>query len=70
MQIAVECSLCFLHFSSNFRAEPGLMPKTPSQRRRPRKRQSSALKDENEPTRRRWVSLALLRVAFNGEMKF
>eukprot|EP00076_Gallus_gallus_P009741 XP_004941582.1 inner centromere protein isoform X2 [Gallus gallus] len=38
---------------SNFRAEPGLMPKTPSQRRRPRKRQSSALKDENEPTRRR-----------------
>uniref|UniRef100_A0A8C9FM29 Chromosome passenger complex (CPC) protein INCENP N-terminal domain-containing protein n=1 Tax=Pavo cristatus TaxID=9049 RepID=A0A8C9FM29_PAVCR len=39
--------------SSDFRAEPGLMPKTPSQRRRPRKRQSSALKDENEPTRRR-----------------
>ncbi|XP_031449157.1 inner centromere protein-like isoform X2 [Phasianus colchicus] len=39
--------------STNFRAEPGLMPKTPSQRRRPRKRQSSALKDENEPTRRR-----------------
>ncbi|XP_042670918.1 inner centromere protein-like isoform X3 [Centrocercus urophasianus] len=39
--------------SINFRAEPGLMPKTPSQRRRPRKRQSSALKDENEPTRRR-----------------
>ncbi|XP_072193976.1 inner centromere protein-like isoform X2 [Excalfactoria chinensis] len=39
--------------SDNFRAEPGLMPKTPSQRRRPRKRQSSALKDENEPTRRR-----------------
>ncbi|XP_015719188.1 inner centromere protein-like isoform X2 [Coturnix japonica] len=39
--------------SNNFRAEPGLMPKTPSQRRRPRKRQSSALKDENEPTRRR-----------------
>ncbi|XP_021257976.1 inner centromere protein-like isoform X2 [Numida meleagris] len=38
---------------SNFRAEPGLLPKTPSQRRRPRKRQSSALKDENEPTRRR-----------------
>ncbi|OXB59733.1 hypothetical protein ASZ78_012654 [Callipepla squamata] len=52
-QLAVESSLCFLHFSSNFRAEPGLMPKTPSQRRRPRKRQSSALKDENEPTRRR-----------------
>ncbi|KAM6075556.1 inner centromere protein-like [Chlamydotis macqueenii] len=39
---------------SNFGAEPELMPKTPSQRRRPRKRQSSCLKDESkEPNRRR-----------------
>ncbi|XP_062432357.1 inner centromere protein A-like [Rhea pennata] len=39
---------------SNFGAEPELVPKTPSQRRRPKKRQSSSLKDENkEPTRRR-----------------
>ncbi|XP_075568308.1 inner centromere protein-like [Pelecanus crispus] len=39
---------------SNFGAEPQLMPKTPSQRRRPKKRQSSCLKDENkEPNRRR-----------------
>ncbi|XP_074951438.1 inner centromere protein-like isoform X2 [Phalacrocorax aristotelis] len=39
---------------SNFGAEPQLMPKTPSQRRRPRRRQSSCLKDENkEPNRRR-----------------
>ncbi|XP_064516010.1 inner centromere protein-like [Pseudopipra pipra] len=39
---------------SSFRAEPALMPKTPSQRRRPRKRQSSCLKEENkEPNRRR-----------------
>ncbi|XP_059682046.1 inner centromere protein-like [Gavia stellata] len=39
---------------SNFGAEPELMPKTPSQRRRPKKRQSSCLKDENkEPNRRR-----------------
>ncbi|XP_075357499.1 inner centromere protein-like [Mycteria americana] len=39
---------------SNFGAEPGLMPKTPSQRRRPKKRQSSCLKDESkEPNRRR-----------------
>uniref|UniRef100_A0A8C3PII1 Inner centromere protein ARK-binding domain-containing protein n=1 Tax=Calidris pygmaea TaxID=425635 RepID=A0A8C3PII1_9CHAR len=35
-------------------AEPELMPKTPSQRRRPKKRRSSCLKDENkEPNRRR-----------------
>ncbi|KAM9278479.1 inner centromere protein-like [Morus bassanus] len=39
---------------SSLGAEPQLMPKTPSQRRRPRKRQSSCLKDENkEPNRRR-----------------
>nr|XP_009681897.1 PREDICTED: inner centromere protein-like [Struthio camelus australis] len=39
---------------SNFGAEPELVPKTPSQRRRPKKRQSSSLKDESkEPTRRR-----------------
>ncbi|KAM6309027.1 inner centromere protein-like [Aegotheles albertisi] len=39
---------------SNFGAEPELMPKTPSQRRRPRKRQSCRLRDEHkEPTRRR-----------------
>ncbi|PKU38138.1 inner centromere [Limosa lapponica baueri] len=39
---------------SNFGAEPELMPKTPSQRRRPKKRRSSCLKDENkEPNRRR-----------------
>ncbi|XP_032849043.2 inner centromere protein-like isoform X3 [Tyto alba] len=39
---------------SNFGAEPELMPKTPSQRRRPKKRQSSCLNDENkEPNRRR-----------------
>ncbi|XP_075281844.1 inner centromere protein-like [Opisthocomus hoazin] len=39
---------------SNFGAEPELMPKTPSQRRRPRKRQSSCLKEDNkEPNRRR-----------------
>ncbi|KAM6115085.1 inner centromere protein-like [Pterocles gutturalis] len=39
---------------SNFGAEPELMPKTPSQRRRHKKRQSSCLKDENkEPNRRR-----------------
>ncbi|XP_072720555.1 inner centromere protein A-like [Ciconia boyciana] len=39
---------------SNFGAEPGLMPKTPSQRRRPKKRRSSCLKDESkEPNRRR-----------------
>ncbi|XP_035167581.1 inner centromere protein-like [Oxyura jamaicensis] len=38
---------------SNFWAEPGLMPKKPSQRRRPKKRQSSLLRDESEPTRRR-----------------
>ncbi|KAM9606740.1 inner centromere protein-like isoform 2-T4 [Morphnus guianensis] len=39
---------------SNFGAEPELMPKTPSQRRRPKKRQSSCLKDEHkEPNRRR-----------------
>ncbi|XP_009461936.1 PREDICTED: LOW QUALITY PROTEIN: inner centromere protein-like [Nipponia nippon] len=38
----------------NFGAEPQLMPKTPSQRRRPKKRPSSCLKDENkEPNRRR-----------------
>ncbi|XP_014796120.1 PREDICTED: inner centromere protein-like [Calidris pugnax] len=38
----------------NFGAEPELMPKTPSQRRRPKKRRSSCLKDENkEPNRRR-----------------
>ncbi|XP_054027690.1 inner centromere protein-like [Dryobates pubescens] len=39
---------------SNFGAEPELMSKTPSQRRRPRKRQSSCLKEEGkEPGRRR-----------------
>ncbi|XP_010566336.1 PREDICTED: inner centromere protein-like [Haliaeetus leucocephalus] len=39
---------------SNFGAGPELMPKTPSQRRRPKKRQSSCLKDEHkEPNRRR-----------------
>ncbi|XP_074442948.1 inner centromere protein A-like [Larus michahellis] len=39
---------------SNFGAEPELIPKTPSQRRRPKKRRSSCLKDENkEPNRRR-----------------
>ncbi|KAM6274446.1 inner centromere protein A-like [Porphyrio hochstetteri] len=39
---------------SSFGAEPKLMRKTPSQRRRPRKRQSSCLRDENkEPNRRR-----------------
>ncbi|XP_040465117.1 inner centromere protein-like isoform X2 [Falco naumanni] len=38
----------------SFGAEPVLMPKTPSQRRRLKKRQSSCLKDENkEPNRRR-----------------
>ncbi|KAK4822345.1 hypothetical protein QYF61_013536 [Mycteria americana] len=49
--ISVFC-ICLLN--SNFGAEPGLMPKTPSQRRRPKKRQSSCLKDESkEPNRRR-----------------
>ncbi|XP_069713057.1 inner centromere protein A-like [Phaenicophaeus curvirostris] len=39
---------------SSFGAEPTLMPKTPSQRRRSRKRQSSCLKEEiKEPNRRR-----------------
>ncbi|XP_068004670.1 inner centromere protein-like [Melanerpes formicivorus] len=39
---------------SNLGAEPELMSKTPSQRRRPRKRQSSCLKEEGrEPGRRR-----------------
>ncbi|KAM9266960.1 inner centromere protein-like [Cariama cristata] len=39
---------------SNFGAEPELMPKTPSQRRRLKKRQSSCLNYENtEPNRRR-----------------
>ncbi|XP_071895206.1 inner centromere protein A isoform X3 [Anas platyrhynchos] len=38
---------------SNFQAEPGLMPKKPSQRRRLRKRQSSSLREESELTRRR-----------------
>ncbi|KAM6392646.1 inner centromere protein-like [Pluvialis apricaria] len=39
---------------SNFGAEPELMSKTPSQRRHPKKRRSSCLKDENkEPNRRR-----------------
>ncbi|XP_040414429.1 inner centromere protein-like isoform X4 [Cygnus olor] len=38
---------------SNFQAEPGLMPKKPSQRRHPKKRQSSSVRDESEPTRRR-----------------
>lgn len=39
---------------SNFGAGPELIPKTPSQRRRPKKRQSSCLKDEHkEPNRRR-----------------
>ncbi|XP_074741258.1 inner centromere protein A-like [Strix uralensis] len=39
---------------SDFGAEPELMPKTPSQRRRPKKRRSSCLNDENkEPNRRR-----------------
>ncbi|XP_064019567.1 inner centromere protein-like isoform X2 [Pogoniulus pusillus] len=39
---------------SNFGAEPELMSKTPSQRRRPKKRQPSCLKeDSKEPSRRR-----------------
>ncbi|KAM8807314.1 inner centromere protein-like [Eudromia elegans] len=39
---------------SNFGAEPQLVAKTPSQRRRPRKRQSASLRDDTrEPTRRR-----------------
>ncbi|XP_071415661.1 inner centromere protein-like isoform X2 [Pithys albifrons albifrons] len=38
---------------SSFRAEPALMPKTPSQRRRPRKRQSCLREENHEPNRRR-----------------
>lgn len=60
-----QSRLCLLR--SNFGAEPELMPKTPSQRRRPRKRQSACPRDgPREPGRRRWVrrfSLALPRVA-------
>ncbi|XP_050193223.1 inner centromere protein-like [Myiozetetes cayanensis] len=41
---------------SSFRAEPALMPKTPSQRRRPRKRQSSCLREENKELNRRRLS--------------
>lgn len=47
-------SSAFVSLDSNFGAEPELIPKTPSQRRRPKKRRSSCLKDENkEPNRRR-----------------
>ncbi|XP_054246427.1 inner centromere protein-like [Indicator indicator] len=38
---------------SNFGAEPELMSKTPSQRRRPRKRQSSCLKEDGKEASRR-----------------
>ncbi|XP_030307370.1 inner centromere protein [Calypte anna] len=41
---------------SNFGAEPELMPKTPSQRRRPKKRQSCSLKDEHKELNRRRLS--------------
>ncbi|XP_074774737.1 inner centromere protein-like [Athene noctua] len=41
---------------SDFGAEPELMPKTPSQRRRPKKRQSSCLNDENKELNRRRLS--------------
>ncbi|XP_051476888.1 inner centromere protein A-like [Apus apus] len=41
---------------SNFGAEPELMPKTPSQRRRPRKRQSWGLKEESKELNRRRLS--------------
>ncbi|XP_075019826.1 inner centromere protein-like [Calonectris borealis] len=41
---------------SNFGAEPELMPKTPSQRRRSKKRQSSCLKDENKELNRSRLS--------------
>ncbi|XP_071618239.1 inner centromere protein-like [Heliangelus exortis] len=41
---------------SNFGAEPELMPKTPSQRRRPKKRQSCSLKDEHKELHRRRLS--------------
>ncbi|KAK2525293.1 inner centromere protein A-like [Columba guinea] len=49
---AEEQGLRLLH--SDFGAEPELMPKTPSQRRRPRKRPSACLRDgPREPSRRR-----------------
>lgn len=41
---------------SNLGAEPGLMPRTPSQRRRSRKRQSSCLKDYTKELGRRRLS--------------
>ncbi|XP_010002936.1 PREDICTED: inner centromere protein [Chaetura pelagica] len=42
--------------SCNFGAEPELMPKAPSQRRRPRKRQSWGMKEESEELSRRRLS--------------
>lgn len=46
------CALPLLPHSS-FRDEPTLLPKTPSQRRKPRKRQSSWMRDENKELSRR-----------------
>lgn len=58
---------CIPLLNSNFQAEPGLMPKKPSQRRRLRKRQSSSLREESELTRRRWVRRLVL--GLQGEIR-
>lgn len=58
---------CVPLLNSNFQAEPGLMPKKPSQRRRLRKRQSSSLREESELTRRRWVRRLVL--GLQGEIR-
>lgn len=48
----IICALSLLPHSS-FRDEPMLLPKTPSQRRKLRKRQSSWMKEENRELSRR-----------------
>ncbi|KYO41632.1 inner centromere protein-like isoform A [Alligator mississippiensis] len=43
-------------FDSNFSAEPGLMPKTPSQKKRRRKKSSFSLREENKELSRKRLS--------------
>ncbi|XP_072493237.1 inner centromere protein isoform X3 [Notamacropus eugenii] len=48
-------------FSSDFSVEPELMPKTPSQRNRRRKKRFSSIEDENKPPGRKRLSRRMSR---------
>ncbi|XP_007497766.2 inner centromere protein isoform X1 [Monodelphis domestica] len=57
-------------FSSNFSVEPELMPKTPSQKNRQKKKRFSSIQDENRPPTRKRLSRRVSRRASRRSSRY